>query len=102
MPGALTIPVQVVFTSVTDEGLILDCTVIEEVRSDGDRRIPSGSPFSLVIEEPVDPVGTDRPHAVALLDRWCEDGVVVHAVTSDTSSRLVLRHGTDEVVLEVV
>jgi hypothetical protein len=98
----LTIPVQVLFTSVTDDGLVLDCTVAEEVRSQPDRHIPRGSPFSLVIEEAPGVTAADRPRAVDLIDQWCSDGVVVNAVTSPSSSVLVLRHGVDEVVLEIL
>ena len=44
LPWELTVPVQVLFASATSDGVLLDCTVAEEVVTGSSLRIPSGSP----------------------------------------------------------
>ena len=100
MDPELIVPVQLVFASSTDDGVVLDCTVVDDVVTD-DTVIPFGSPFTLWIDR-VDPDGR-RPAAelLGLLRSWCASGVVVEATTSASSRQLRLRHAADEVVLEV-
>ncbi len=107
-PGApeLTVAVQVLFATATDHGVVLDCTVAEDVVTNDSTHIPSGSPFSLLIDHDgagghEDGGATGRA-AMALLERWCSDGVVVEATTSAHSRCLELRHDRDRLVLEVV
>lgn len=102
----LTVAVQVLFASSTEEGVVLDCTVAEEVTTSDSVRIPSGSPFSLMIDHDArrgtDDDGATSDAAMVLLERWCSDGVIVQATTSSDSRCLVLRHEQDRLVLEVV
>lgn len=96
----VSVPVQLVFASPTDEGLVLDCTLAADVHEPGHLPIPAGAPFSIV----VDHRAHDPEYSIAaleLLGRWSATGVVVHATASATSSRLVLRHHNDELVLEL-
>ena len=110
LPWELTVPVQVLFASPTSDGVVLDCTVAEEVVTGSSLRIPSGSPFSLLIDSAVNsahgpgPIGQDRgpDPALVLLERWCSAGVIVEATTSSTSKCLVLSHDEDRVVLEIL
>jgi hypothetical protein len=107
LPWELTVPVQVLFASSTSDGVVLDCTVAEEVVTSSSLRIPSGSPFSLLIDSAADgpdPAGPDRgpDPALVLLERWCSAGVIVEATTSSTSKCLVLSHDEDRVVLEIL
>lgn len=95
----LSVPVQVLFASSTAEGIVLDCTVAEEVVTAGPRPIPSGAPFSLVIER-LEPSGEDA--AMRLLERWCAASTVVEATTSSSSRWLVLSDAEDRLVLEIV
>ena len=104
----LCVPVQMLFTSATDDGrgLVVDCTVAEDVVTESDRRIPSGSPFSLLIDAPARAPGADRAEmssdaAVLLLERWCDMGAVVEVTTSGDTC-LVLHHRGDRVVLEIL
>jgi hypothetical protein len=101
LPWELTVPVQVVFASTTPDGVVLDCTVAEEVDTGSEVRIPSGAPFSLLIDR-LDGDGAAVVAAMHLLERWCSAGVVVQATTSSSSRALVLRHQRDEVVLEIL
>lgn len=100
----LTVPVQVLFASDTADGVVLDCTVAEDVMTSDSVRIPSGSPFSLMIDHEGrrDGEGPSSHAAMVLLERWCSDGVIVQATTSSDSRCLVLRHQQDRLVLEVV
>lgn len=106
LPWELTVPVQVLFASATSDGVVLDCTVAEEVVTGSSLRIPSGSPFSLLIDSAHGPgsIGPDRgpDPALVLLERWCSAGVIVEATTSSTSKCLVLSHDEDRVVLEIL
>jgi hypothetical protein len=107
LPWELTVPVQVLFASLGEDGLVVDCTVAEEVVTADSVRIPPGSPFSLVIDhqEPgaVAPVGhRGADEVLSLLERWCSAGVVVQATTSSADRCLVLCHDRDQVVLEIV
>ena len=107
-PGApeLTVAVQVLFATSTEQGVVLDCTVAEDVVTNDSTHIPSGSPFSLVIDHDGaggrEDGGATGHAALALLERWCSDGVVVEATSSAHSRCLVLRHDRDRLVLEVV
>lgn len=102
----LTVAVQVLFAAATDQGVVLDCTVAEDVVTSDSTHIPSGSPFSLLIDhdgaDGREDGGATGRAAMALLERWCSDGVVVEATTSSHSRCLVLRHERDRLVLEVV
>ena len=114
LPWEMTVPVQVLFASATSDGVVLDCTTAEEVVTGSSLRIPSGSPFSLLIDSTVDsaddsadgpgPIRQDRgpDPALVLLERWCSAGVIVEATTSSTSKCLVLSHDEDRVVLEIL
>ncbi len=100
LPLELTVPVQVVFASSTAEGVLLDCTVAEEVRCGGPVRIAPGSPFSLLIGH-LDADLESGVAAMRLLEDWCADGVVVQATTSASSRWMVLRHDRDQLLLEI-
>jgi hypothetical protein len=106
LPWELTVPLQVLFASSTDEGVVLDCVVADEVVASSSLRIPPGSPFSLLIEHAsVRPGGlgaADHPDAaLQMLEHWCAAGVVVEATTSSTGKCLVLHHDRDRLVLEI-
>lgn len=103
----LRVAVQMLFTSSTEDGVVVDCTVAEEVVTESDRRIPPGSPFSLLIDAPLPSSATDELHAsadsaVLLLERWCDMGAVVEATTTGSDNCLVLCHLGDRVVLEIL
>ncbi len=77
LPWELTVPVQVLFASPTSDGVVLDCTVAEEVVTGSSLRIPSGSPFSLLIDSRSTArttARTDRARSArtaAPTRRWC-------------------------------
>jgi CxxC motif-containing protein (DUF1111 family) len=106
-PGTpdLTLAVQVLFATPTEHGVVLDCTVAEDVTINDSTHIASGSPFSLLIDhdggDGLDDGGAAGHAALALLERWCSDGVVVEATSSANSRCLVLHHDRDRLVLEV-
>lgn len=98
-PSELTVAVQVVFATVSDDGVLVDCMVAEEVSTVSGRRIRPGVPFSLMIDRMVGE--SSMAQATAVLDRWSRSSVIVQATTSSGSGLLVLRHDHEELVLQL-
>jgi len=96
----LTVPVQMVFASVTPDGVVLDCMVATDVVAPGGVRIPDGVPFSLLIDARGAGRGSDR--VMPMLQHWCSEDVVVDAVTFADNRTVLLRHDSDELVLEII
>ena len=94
LPLELTVPVQVVFASSTAEGVLLDCTVAEEV-------VNGPGPTVLVLAGNHGDEYEGQVAAMRLLEDWCADGVVVQATTSASSRWMVLRHDRDQLLLEI-
>lgn len=100
LPWELTVAVEVLFASRTDHGVLLDCTLVNDVCVEGALRIPAGAPFALEVGR------DDRgPHVstevLDVLRRWSHQSALVLATTSATDRSLVLRHDDDELVLQV-
>jgi hypothetical protein len=98
-PSDLSVPLQVLFAEVTDDGLLVDCVVAHQVTTSLGRTIRAGEPFSLVMSSGGSTV--DGEAVTMMLRRWSDEGCVVDAASSGTGRYLVLRHGAEELVLEV-
>lgn len=99
LPWELTVAVEVLFASRTDHGVLLDCTLVDDVCVEGALRIPAGAPFALEVGRDHGPdVSTE---ALDVLRRWSHQSALVLATTSATDRSLVLRHDDDELVLQV-
>lgn len=98
-PDELSVPLQVLFAETTDDGLLVDCVVAEQVSTPSGRTIAAGEPFSMVMTSGATPVDGDA--VATMLRRWSEEGCLVDAASSGTGRYLVLRSGREELVLEV-
>lgn len=98
-PDELSVPLQVLFAVPTDDGLLVDCVVAEEVSTPTGRTIQAGEPFSMVMTNGATTIDGDA--VTTMLRRWSDEGCLVDAASSGTGRYLVLRSGREELVLEV-
>lgn len=98
-PAELCVPLQVLFTEPTDDGLLVDCVVADAVVTPSGRVISAGEPFSMVMSSTATSV--DGEAVASMLRRWSDEGCLVDAASSGTGRYLVLRSGREELVLEV-
>ncbi len=95
----VTLPVQVLFATSCDEGIVIDAVVTAVPPARRMLHAGPGEPFSLLIRREVGPASLDR--ALVLLHEWAHRGTLVVAVTSATAEQLVLRHEDDELQLSM-